>query len=236
MNIGCVNTFGHDRSKLRAYLFEPKNCSPIKYYLNQLAYYYKSPKFLHSLTSLFDRVKNKFRRSERRESTYLVLAHLFNHLDLSSWADRAGKAMVTFKKFTINGLAKVLNMSYTRTQRALTDLTKAGYIWAEEHYEGWGKSSSKYVIKNKLFGELNIQLKDVQKTSNYANTSKRLNQRDREYKKATKSLQFKASPGLNTASLQTFNAAGGQIDQVTPKTSHEIAQEAKQRLRSLLGR
>ncbi len=236
MNIGCVNTFGHDRSQLRAYLFEPKKCAPIKYYLNQLAYYYKSPGFLQSLTSLFSRVKNKFRRSERRESTYLVLAHLFNHLDLSSWADRMGKAMVTFKKFTINGIAKALNMKYSRTQRAITDLTEAGYIWAEEHYEGWGKSSSAYVVKNKLFGELNIQLKDVQKSSNYANTSKRMKQRDRDYQKAANKLRPQAPPGLNTPSLQAFSQTGGQVNQETPKTSHEIAQEAKQRLRSLLGR
>lgn len=179
MNVcpSTVNTFGHNRCELREFdLIKSNLPETMLYYFKQLNYFFKKVKgFLRGLKLKV--VRNPFRRSERREACYLVLGHLLNHVDLGSFNIRRGKGMCTYVQFTVEKIAEVLGLSWSRVQRALADLKAAGYLSEEKNYLARGKFSTRFVLLRKLFEHLNIKIEDVKKSSWYAETSKAMKSR-----------------------------------------------------------
>lgn len=221
MDIGCLNKFGHNAHSLREYAwadFKEKNVSSIEFYLSKLtALYKKGRSFLVGLN--FTLIRNKFKRSERRETCYLVLSHILNHLNLSSWGERNGKGMATYKRFTIGSFVDILKLSWSSVQRALVDLVQAGYIHGEDHVEGWGKTSTTFVVLNKLFDHLGLRKKDLATTTRFADVSKTLKKRDRDYKNVISKDTSRMARSTHTAQISLPKTQDKQNDSKIPKNA-----------------
>lgn len=155
-------------------------------------------------------------RSEFREAIIKLLLVLIKYLDLSSM--QIGYATAQgFVPFTLSFLADKAGLSYKRTQRALTTLTKSGLIKAKRisYIDARTEQYRSYTIRTlsrALFTGLGIAAKTIKKGIKAA--------KQRIEKKRMQASQ-KLFSHTNAYHTQRFNPAASNTS-VAPKTPDKI--------------
>lgn len=159
------NNCGHDVKNMRKYNLSSVTIgskslpTPILHFINSLNNCYNNNKYF--LKSLFSNESSRIRRSELRESAYLVLSHFMRWCDLSSFHALKSKGLSTYKEFTVGSLARELKIGVRRTQRVIAELRKSKLINSIETKLGWRNSKTRFILTNNVFRDIGILKTDL---------------------------------------------------------------------------
>lgn len=167
------------------------------------------------------RFNNRDKRSERRETIACLLQFLFNRLDFNSMTAiyfKDGKK----NNIRVSEIAKQLNLSVSRVNRAITDLVKAGYIVCNQTRKtnADGKIVANISIKRitaECFWHLGVARDKLNSVIQYVKThSKRI------VSKAEQYANIKAETNAPANQKKLANLLGGMFGKHTARgTSRE---------------